>query len=133
MERKSFDARASSARPASGSESAEEQKAVGSDGASGASRRSAGETADAHEREGVTVRTAQVPRRRDVRCSANHDDDGEERLDFHLTRFGGWMQPAEVAHSVLSRQQHVPQIAPHKTTPGLRPVVFDFKRLAKKS
>jgi hypothetical protein len=57
MERKSFDARASSARPAGRSESAEEQKAVGSGGSLGASRRSAGETADPHEGDGVTVRT----------------------------------------------------------------------------
>lgn len=76
MERKSFDARPSSARPAVGSESAEEQRALASGISSGASRRSAGEAADPHEREGVTVRAVEVPRWR-IRFLEHHDDDGQ--------------------------------------------------------
>jgi len=119
MERKSFDARASSARPAGRSESAEEQRALASGISSGAGRRSAREAADPHERESVTVRTAQVPRWR-IRFLEHDDDDSQQGGDFHASGARGRMHPAEVADAVLTRRQHVLQIAPHELVRGKR-------------
>ena len=84
-----------------------------------ASRRSAREAADPHERESVTVRTAQVPRWR-IRFLEHDDDDSQQGGDFHASRACGWMHPAEVADAVLTRRQHVLQIAAHKRVRGER-------------
>src|SRR6266498_1328132 len=74
----------------------------------------AGEPADPHEREGLTMRTAQMPRWRGRGARSDEDDDGEQGLDHRPACLGGRVHPAEIAHAVLAAWQHVLQIPAHE-------------------
>lgn len=70
--------------------------------------------ADAHEREALAMRTAQVPLRPLRRWSGDEDRFLQQRLDLHAAHLGRGMHPAEVAHAVLTGRWHVLQIAPQE-------------------
>jgi hypothetical protein len=60
-----------------------------------------------------------VPRWR-IRFLDDDDHHGEQGGDFHASRACGWLHPAEVADAVLTRRNHVLQIAAHELVRGER-------------
>lgn len=81
---------------------------------SSATGRATRQRADPDQRELFAVRTTQVPRRQGLDLRAHDDDDGEQGLDDHASRFGRRVQPTKVSHPMLSRRQDVLQIPPQE-------------------